>query len=73
MLECEGIEACVAAQGIAESIAVLSKCRWVENDEVVFILDIVEIFEGIDCVGFVARVAWEVEFDILVGKLNSFG
>ena len=66
LFESEGIEACVATESIAESIAVLSKCWWVEDDEVVFVFDIIEIFEGIDCVSFVARVAWEVEFDVFV-------
>ena len=66
MFESEGIEACVATKGIAECIAVLSKCWWVENDEVVFVLDVIEILESIDSVGFVARVAREVEFDVFI-------
>ena len=73
MLEGEGIEACVATESIAESIAMLSKCWWVENDEVVFVLDVVEEFESIDSIGFVTRVAREVEFDVFVGEFDSFG
>ena len=51
----------------------LSKCWWVENDEVVFVLDVVEEFEGIDSIGFVTRVAREVEFDVFVGEFDGFG
>ena len=51
----------------------LSKCWWVEDDEVVFVLDIVEEFEGIDCIGFVTRVAREVELDVFVGQFDGFG
>ena len=51
----------------------LSKCWWVENDEVVFVLDVVEKFESIDSIGFVARVAREVEFDVFVGEFDCFG
>ena len=71
MFESEGIEACVATKGIAECIAVLSKCWWVENDEVVFVLDVIEILEGIDSVGFVARVAREVEFDVFISQFDG--
>ena len=51
----------------------LSKCWWVEDDKVVFVLDIVEEFEGIDSIGFVTRVAREVELDVFVGEFDGFG
>ena len=51
----------------------LSKGRWVEDDEVVFVLDVIEEFESIDSIGFVTRVAREVEFDVFVGEFDSFG
>ena len=51
----------------------LSKGRWVEDDEVVFVLDVIEEFEGIDSIGFVARVAREVEFDVFVGEFDGLG
>ena len=73
LLEGEGIETCVATEGVADGIAMLSKCWWVENDEVVFVLDVVEEFESIDSIGFVARVAREVEFDVFVGEFDCFG
>ena len=51
----------------------LSKGWWVEDDEVVTVFDVVEEFEGIDCICLVAWVAREVEFDIFISQFDGFG
>lgn len=60
-------------QGIAQSIAVLGKSRRVKNYQVVLVAHAVKVFEGIFCIGGMAGVTREVQFDVLVGQVDGFG
>ena len=72
LLESLDIEFAVALQGIAQSIAVLGKSRRVKNYQVVLVAHAVKVFEGIFCIGGMAGVTREVQFDVLVGQVDGF-
>lgn len=67
------IEFAVALQGITQGIAVLGKSRRVKNYQVVLVAHAVKVFEGIFCIGGMAGVTREVQFDVLVGQVDGFG
>ena len=72
-LESFDVEFPIALQGVAQGIAVLGKCRRVQNDKVVLVAHAVKVFEGIFCIGGMAGVTREVQFDVLVGQVDGFG
>lgn len=72
-LESLDVQFAVALQGIAQSIAVLGKSRRVKNYQVVLVAHAVKVFEGIFCIGDMAGVTREVQFDVLVGQVDGFG
>ena len=64
LAEGDGVEAGIALEGIAQGIAVLGKGGRVEDDEVVVAACLFQELEGVLGIGFVARVAREIEFGI---------
>ena len=74
-LECLGIEAAIAYQGIAQGTLVLGECRRVENDQVIgILLHVVEEFEGILGKGAVTSVLGsEIQCHVVVGEANGLG
>ena len=67
------VEACVALQCIVEGCPVLGECRWVEDDEVVEILGVVEELECVLAECLMALVAREIQSHVGVGQLYCFG
>lgn len=67
------IQPSIAAETIAQSLTVLGKGRRVEDDEVVGVVVLIEIFESILGVSLMAAVTGEVEVDIGTCELNGFG
>ena len=73
LLECLCIELAITAEGIAQSITVLGKCRRIQDNQIVLVAHPVEVLERIFGVCLMARVAREVQFHILVGKVDGLG
>ena len=72
LLESLDIEFSVALQGVTQCVAVLGKCRRVQDDEVVLVTHAVEILEGILCIGCMTAVTGKVQLYVLVCQINGF-
>ena len=70
-LESFDVEFPIALQGVAQGIAVLGKCRRVQNDKVDRSPYAVKVFKGILCIGCMTVVAGKVQFDIFVGQVDG--
>ena len=53
--------------------SVLSECRWVEDDEVVLLVVLIEILEGILAECLMTLVTREIERDVLIGQFDGLG
>lgn len=72
-LESLDVQARIAFQGIVQGRAMLCKCRWVKNDEVVLVVGSIEELESILTETLMARVTWEVQLHVGIGQLDCFG
>ena len=68
-----GVQGAAVATVIAQGISVLGKSRRVKNYQVVLVAHAFKVFEGIFCIGGMAGVTREVQFDVLVGQVDGFG
>lgn len=70
LLESDGIEACVALEGVAESIFVLCEGGRVKDYEIVVAAGTLEVLEGIFTVAFMSCFG-EVKGNISISELDS--
>ena len=63
----------ISLQRIAQRRTVLSKGRRIEDDEIILLVVLIQILEGILTECLVAWVSREVESDVLIGQLDSLG
>lgn len=61
----------VALESITQSSTMLGKGWWVENDKVVVVASLIEVFEGILAISHMTLVIRKIEVDILSGQFDS--
>ena len=67
------IQTSISLQRIAQRRTVLGKGRRIEDDEIILLVVLIQILEGILAECLVAWVAREVESDVLIGQLDCLG
>ena len=67
------VQAGISLQGIMQGCTVLGKGWWVQDDEVILLVVVIEILECIlaDCL--MTRIARKVLGDVLIGQLDCLG
>ena len=63
-----GVEALVALHGITQHLVVFGEGRWVEDDQVVFVFDVLEVLHGIGGRFRKVGLRAEVEFHVFRGQ-----
>ena len=64
------VEPLVALQSVAEHLVMLGECRWVEDNHIVFVADIFQVFDCIARDGRVCCSVAKVERDVCIGQAN---
>ncbi len=65
------VQSFISLQGITQYILMLGKGRRVQDHQIVGLLHLPEVAEGIHCHGLVARIAGKVQFGMLPGQVNG--
>ena len=67
------IETGISLQGIAQGCTMLGKGRRIEDNEIILLIVLIKILEGILAESLMACIAREIQGDILIGQFHGLG